>query len=250
MSEQLPGVPPAVAEALERLKDELTRLAGPNLAGLLLYGGLARGRYRPGQSDVNVVVLLHDASGAALSAVTPALREAWRAVGVDPLLMTPAEIPHAADAFPTKFLDIKNHHILLAGADPFSGLEISREQIRLRVEQELRNLLMRLRHRYVSAGSDAEVLTRTLVRAARPFALQLAALLQFVGKETPTTDRTAEVFAAAATAFGLEREPLARLAELRQNPALTADVPALYVGVLEAVARAADIADRTKEPPG
>ena len=48
------------------------------LAGLLVYGGLARGRYRPGKSDVNVVVVLREAGAAALAAIAPALRTAGR----------------------------------------------------------------------------------------------------------------------------------------------------------------------------
>jgi hypothetical protein len=249
MPEQLPGAPAAIAAALDRLKDELARAAGPNLAGLILYGGLARGRYRPGKSDVNVIVLLHDASAAALSAVAPALQTAWRAAGVDPLLLTPAEVRRAADAFPTKFLDIKNHHLVLAGADPFTSLEITREQIRLRAAQELHNLLLRLRHRYVAVGGDAAMLARALARAARSFALQLEALLRLAGKEVPAEDRSAAVFEATAAAFGLAREPLARLAELRQNPRPAGDLTTLYRGVLEAVARAVDIADKMKESP-
>ena len=49
---QLPGVPPMIVASLERLKDELLRVAGDNLAGLILYGGLARGRYRVGKGDM------------------------------------------------------------------------------------------------------------------------------------------------------------------------------------------------------
>jgi hypothetical protein len=249
MPDQLPGAPAAIAVALDRLKDELARVAGQNLAGLILYGGLARGRYRPGKSDVNVVVLLHDASAPMLAALAPALQAAARAAGVDPLLLTPAEVRRAADAFPTKFLDIKNHHIVLAGADPFTALEVTREQIRLRAAQDLHNLLLRLRHRFVAVGSDAGMLARALARAARPFALDLAALLQLAGKEVPAEDRSAVVFEAAAAAFGLKREPLARLAELRQNPRPAGDLSALYSGVLEAVTRAVDIADELKESP-
>lgn len=249
MLEQLPGVPAATAKALSSLKDELARVAGENLAGLILYGGLARGRYRPGKSDVNVVVLLHDVSAAALAAVAPALKAAWRAAGVDPLLLTPAEVPRAAAAFPTKFLDIKNHHIALAGADPFQDLEVSREQIRLRAGQELRNLLLRLRRRYITAGGDPGMLARALARAARPFALELAALLELAGKGAPAVDRTAAIFEAAAANFGLEREPLARLAELRQNSRPDGNLNALYRGVLEAIARAADIAEQMRESP-
>jgi len=55
------GAPAGVVAAIDRLREELAGAAGANLAGLILYGGLARGRYRPGRSDVNLIVLLHDA---------------------------------------------------------------------------------------------------------------------------------------------------------------------------------------------
>jgi hypothetical protein len=247
MSLQLPGAPAPIAGALDRLKDELSHAAGQNLAGLILYGGLARGRYRPGKSDVNVLVLLHDASAMALAAVAPALRTARRAAGVDPLLLTPTEVARAAGSFPTKFLDIKKYHVVLAGVDPFIQLEVTREQSRRQVEQELRNLLLRTRRRYVIAQGDGLLLSRALARAARPLALQLEALLQLSGKETPSVDRTADIFATAASVFGLNGEPLARLAELRQHSQPVGDLDALYRGVLEAIARADDAAEQMKE---
>src|SRR5262249_27175866 len=114
MPEQLAGAPATITAALTRLKQELANAAGQNFAGLILFGGLARGRYRPGKSDVNVLVLLHEASANALTAIAPALQTAWRAAGVEPMLLTPGEVPRAAQAFPTKFLDIKNHHVVLA----------------------------------------------------------------------------------------------------------------------------------------
>src|SRR6202521_4117339 len=104
----MPELPAVVAGVLTRLKDDLVRSAGANLAGLILYGGLSRGRYRPGKSDVNVVVLLRDASPASLAAIAPALRVARRSANVVPLILTPAEVRPAALVFPTKFLDIKD----------------------------------------------------------------------------------------------------------------------------------------------
>ncbi len=249
MPDPLAGVPAPVTQALDRLKEDLVRAAGPNLAGLILYGGVARGRYRPGKSDVNVLVLLNDASASALTAIAPALQTAWRSAGVEPMLLTPAEVPRAASAFPTKFLDIKNHHVVLAGSNPLAGLDVPQEHVRLRIEQAIRNLLLRLRHGYVRAGGDATTLARLLTQIARPFALELAALLQLAGKDVPEEDRSAAIFDAAATAWGLDRESLAHLAALRQDSRPAVDVAILYRGVLDALTRAADVADRMKESP-
>ena len=152
-------------------------------------------------------------------------------------------------AFPIKFLDIKSHHVVLAGADPFAGLEVPRELIRLRIEQELYNMLLRLRHSQVVAGKDVVMQVRTLTSLARPFALLLQSLLQLAGKSLPADDRSASVFDAAAAAFALERAPLAQLADLRQDAQSTGEPTLLYRAVLAAVARATDVARQLKEAP-
>jgi hypothetical protein len=245
MSQPLSAAPPAVAAALERLKQELVGAAGANLAGLILYGGLARGRYRPGKSDVNVVVLLNEVSAPALAAIAPALRKAQRAAGVAPMILTPAEVGPAAEVFPTKFLDIQDHHVVLHGANPFAGLVVPREQIRLEIGRQLRNLTLRLRRRYLLVLDDADQQAATLAGLARPLAIQLAALLRLAGKEVP--DRSAAIFRLAAETFDADSDALARLAALRDEGRLDGGAAALYSRLLPTLARFADAAERLKE---
>jgi hypothetical protein len=246
MPEQLSGVPAGVHASLSRLQQQLVQAAGKNLAGLILYGGLARGRYRPGRSDVNVVVLLHEVSAAELAAIAPALRAARRAAGVVPMILSPDEVRSAAVVFPTKFLDIQEHHIVLYGADPFAGLEVPREQVRLRIVQELRNLALRLRSRLLTSFDDHELQLTVLVRLARPLAVGLAALLRLAGKRMPEVDRTAAIFQAGADAFGVDRDALAQLAQLREGQAV-GDLVQLFARLLPVLAQLIDCAERMKE---
>src|SRR5262249_29135988 len=106
-------LPTLVTAALNRLREQMLGAIGDKLAGLILYGSLARGRYRPGVSDVNLIVLLRQATGDVLQAIGPSLREAARAIRVEPFLLTPQDLPGAALAFATKFFDIKDHHYVL-----------------------------------------------------------------------------------------------------------------------------------------
>ena len=131
--------PDEIRARISELCEELAQAAGANLRGLILYGGLARGRYRPGKSDINLVVLIKDASTESLSAIAPVLRAAWRAVRVEPFIIKSSEAERLAETFPTKLLDIQTHHIVLMGEDPFSGIDVSRKLIRLRIEQSLTN---------------------------------------------------------------------------------------------------------------
>jgi predicted nucleotidyltransferase len=242
----LPGAPKPVVAALEALTEALQREAGSDFAGLVLYGGLARGRFREGRSDVNVVVLLHRAGADVLGRIGPALRVARRAAAVEAMLMRPSEVPASAFEFPTKFLDIKRHHIVLAGEDPFSALEVPRVMVQLRIAQSLRNLLLRMRRHYAIAYDDPQSLKETLIDIARPLAIELLAMLYDGSHAVPESDQTAPVFAAAATAFDLDGRSLAALAALRAQTSKDdgkVDATSLYARILKLLAGLCERAD-------
>jgi predicted nucleotidyltransferase len=233
-----------VRRALERFREDITSAAGENLSGLILYGSLARGRYRPGKSDVNVAVLLRDTTTESLAAIAPALRAAWRSVQLEPFILNPSEIQRMSDAFPTKLLDIQDHHILLMGENPFVELKVSREHIRLRVEQELRNIALRMRRRYVSIFDDPLLLAAALANVAVSLKVELAALLRLAGKVLPPEPTSAAVLDAAAVEFHLDRDALARVAAMRRDSGPADDLTALYNRVLLSITRAVEIVDQ------
>jgi hypothetical protein len=242
------SVPAAVRAGLRKVIDDLSVAAASRLVGLVLYGGLARGRYYPGRSDINLVVVLDDVGIDVLTAIGPVLQAAWRSWRVEPFVLARGEIEAAAAAFPIKFLDIQTHHVVLFGDDPFLRVRVARDNVRLRVEQELRNLTLRLRRRFLGITDDTSELTRALTELARPLAVVLAALLTLAGKET-TEPGTSEILSAAADAFCLDGQALAQIAGLRQQTITEVDARDLYGRILTTLARAADIAACWKEAP-
>ena len=130
---------------------------------------------------------------------------------------------------------------MLAGADPFADIQASREQLRLRVEQGLRNSELRLRRRYLSIFDDTPALAATLADVAASLKIDFAAMLQLVHQDMPSEATSAAVLQAAAAAFELDREALARVAALRRDADPEGDLPALYNRTLATIARAAEI---------
>jgi predicted nucleotidyltransferase len=241
------AAPPDVQARLRQLCEELSRAVGPKLAAVVLYGGVARGRYRPGASDINILIILNEASAETLSAIAGPLRAAWRAVRVEPMVLTQEEVDRVAAVFPTKILDIQERRIVLHGQDPLAEVVIDKQHLRLRTEQELRNLALRLRRRYLAAYDDPTDLALALRRVARGLAVQFSMLLRLAGKPIPAEDRTADIYSASATAFGLDADALARLAALRQSTESDGgDVAAWYNRILATVGRAADYAGQMK----
>lgn len=236
--------PDEIRARISDLCKELGAAAGANLRGLIVYGGLARGRYRPGKSDINLVVLIDDASTESLAAIAPALRAAWRAVRVEPFIIKASEAGRLAETFPTKLLDIQTHHVVLMGEDPFTGINVSRKLIRLRIEQSLTNLALRLRRRYVSIFDDPRSLALALEQQAVPLKVEFAALLQLAGKGELSESTSAAVLEAAAAEFDLDREALLSMAALRRDAPTPEDLQALYNRALATIARAAEIVSR------
>ena len=245
----VPELPSQVAEPLGRYVRQLTSALGDRLVSLVLYGGLARGRYRPGVSDVNIAVVLREVTAQALEAAAPILRDAWREIRVEPMILAASEVPGAARAFSTKMLDIQKHHVVLFGQDIFHGLRVDPEEVRFRTEQELRNLAMRLRRRFVALYGDDGSLVEVLFESAVALRANLIAMLDLAGEPPPADETSAHVFAAAAPRFGLDAEALSRLAEIRairgaEAPAPQApeDVVRLYGQIMAVADAAADAA--------
>lgn len=238
-----PEAPARVLEALERLAAELSAAAGPNLAALVLYGGLARGSFRPGQSDVNVAVVLESAAPASLEPLAPALQVAWRAARIEPWIVARSELPRLAALFPSKILDLEARHAVLLGSDPFHDLAAPDDRVRFRAEQALRNLALRLRRRLIASAGDPDAQARWASEVARPLAAELAPLLRLAGAH-PGRDDTAELLAAAAKVFGLDEAALAELATARKAPGAIRDPADLLRRALTTVEAAAAAAQR------
>lgn len=217
MTDRLLDLKAAPAETRKRLADfrsSLQQAAGENLISLVVYGGLARGHYKPGSSDINVAIVLDNTDPASLRAIGPALAAGARSIGVVPYLLRDEELADASESFPLTLLEIRDGGVTIGGREVFKNLEVDRALIALRCEQELRNRLMRLRRRVALAGDDSLELFTVLRRNVVGVATDWRWLLMLKDKTTPEADDPRDLIRAATREFGLDPR-LERLANLR-----------------------------------
>lgn len=210
-AERLGKLPQPVRRRLDELKKSLESALGDELACLLIHGSAARGEYREGESDVDLVVVLKTASPASLAAIANPLQLARFAARAEAMILTESEIPRSADVFPLLYDDIRRCHVLLSGTSPFSGLVISDRHLRLRIEQELREAQIRLRRAVVDAQQADEPLAGALIRKIRQIRSPLRALVARRGREV--RDDLFEVIDEAAALYGVDAGPLRRVRE-------------------------------------
>jgi predicted nucleotidyltransferase len=180
-TEELAALEPGTRERLLELKGALESALGTNLVSLVVYGSAARGGYRPGQSDVDVILVLRDTSREALAKIANALQVARYAARIECMILVEGEIGASADAFPLLYDDVVRHHVVVHGSDPFAGLVVSDHWKRVRIEQELREALIRLRRAVVDAMGAKDAMAGAVIRKAKQIRAPLYALFQLQG---------------------------------------------------------------------
>src|SRR5436309_15526034 len=115
---------------VEQFAAEVARVLGERLVTLLLYGSWARGTHVPDRSDVNTLLICDGVDQALFDALRPLVRVWIRAGHPAPLILTEREWRESADAFPIEYEEMREAHRLLAGREPWPGIEVARGPLR------------------------------------------------------------------------------------------------------------------------
>ena len=233
------------ARDVERFAERLQAACGTNLVAVLLYGSAARGTYVKGRSDVNVLVVLRDASAEALRPAAPLLAD-WTKVGEPaPLVFSEAEWRASADVFPIEIEDMREAHRLLAGADVFAGLATDRADLRRELEREVRGKLLRLRTEYAAAAPSGKALAALLTGSASTFLTLFRATLRLAGRVPPSA--AAELVREAGEVAGMDAAAFDWVVGRMEGRAMPALEPydAVAVRYVDAIERLARFVDET-----
>ena len=241
------ALPKDAKDALAAFCEEVVEAAGDQLDAIILYGGITKGEYNEDTSDVNILLALKDINLEILDNIAPCVQHGRRDVRIAPMLLSDKDLKRSTDVFPIKFLDIKEHHTLLWGTDVLEALPIEQEHLRLRCEQELKNLNLRLRSFYIQRINRAERIEQTLVQILPPFLISMDALLYLKdGKHYVTKDA---IISATKDVLGLENKVLRTLLSIKlgQHEAKLDELRTIYESFMKIVDQAADIADQIEE---
>jgi hypothetical protein len=215
---------------LEQLTAKLEQAFGERLVSVVLYGSAAVGDHHPKFSDYNILCVLSEITRKELAAGEPIFRW-WREQGSPaPLLLSQSELANSTDCFAIEFLDIRQHHRILHGADVISTLVVDQSFYRAQVEHDLRAKLLRLRQKAAGMLSEPDQLRRLLADSVSTFCVLFRHALVLHGIEPPSRKR--EVVAAAAALFGLDAVPFEKLLDIREDQIKPRDIDPL--GLLDA----------------
>ena len=164
-----------------------------------------------------------------------AVREWTEGGNPPPLLMTIQEWRTSADVFPIEYADIRDSHIRLSGADPFDGIRIGAEHLRLQLEHELRSRKIQLREGLLVAGDEPEAVAALLTASLATFLTFFRAALRLAGRTVPR--ESAALIQAASELAGFDPSSVLAVERARRDSSQRSDLvqPPVLSGYLAAI---------------
>lgn len=222
---------------LDELVTQLRAAYGSRLVSVVLYGSAAGGEHIPKRSDYNVLVLLDSLAASSLGAASAVARVWHEAGNPPPMTMTHDEWRQSSDIFPMEYADILERHRVLHGSAPFDGIAVSRDDLRLQLEQQVMGKLLHLRQGALLAGTDGKRQLELLSASLSTLMVLFRAVLRLHG-ERAEGDNAAIATRAGALA-GFDPAPFTRaVRHVRGAEKLaTGDAGQVLNGYLTAVER-------------
>jgi hypothetical protein len=219
---------------LDELVSRLKEAAGKNLESVILYGSAARGDFRPGTSDLNLLCTLVSINLDELQRLGPVVRWWTREMREPaPLFFLAEELRLSTDVFSIESLDVKRSHRVLYGQDVVRDLEIPMNLHRVEVERDLRLLLLRLRQHALVAGRNEMELTAVLKKTISAAMTLLRHTLLAFGEEPPVAPT--DLFVRVAALSGADPEAFLAVHRTRESGGSTVDSFKSYDQYLKAL---------------
>ena len=213
--------PKRVREVLGKLSAELSEVLGADLVSIILYGSFGRGDKLETEHDVvNLMFVVRRVDCQSLDKIKDPILRAEKEIPLGTMTLTLEDLHSSCDVFPIKFHEMQLHHRVLWGADVLSELGISDDHLRLRCEQELKNLMLRLRAIYLHQSQTSQQLLDTLFDSARILLQGIGACLTVKTGIIP--EQHADLTDSFGAEFGIVIRVLHELLSLRES----AQVPA------------------------
>ncbi len=191
-----------IRRAFDRLADDCRRVFGDRFDAVAAY-------------DLDrAVVFATRITSEDLSALA-ALVEVWKRDGLrTPLLMTRDEFHRSLDAFPLEYQAMAARHVLVAGADPFTGMALRDEDVRRACEVQAKGHLIHLRQGWLEAAGHTDELAELLLESATPWRVLTENVARL--RDIDARDREA-LIGWVASVTGMSREFCAALFDLERQ---------------------------------
>lgn len=187
--------------------------AGAQLRSALLYGSVVGKHFVPGKSDVNILLVFDKVGLDLMRKLRGVFRNYTKDLRGHPVVLDMEYIEDSRDVFPMEFLEWKERHILILGDDFLSGLEVSLDNLRHELEENLRGKKLRLIQSYFEMEGRREGLQGFLQTTLPGFLVYIRNILRLIN--FPVSDDVPAMLTLLEERTGLKVSSVRRLYQCR-----------------------------------
>ena len=239
-----------VAEIRDSLCKALVNSFGDSLVSVIKYGstvGLDPGQPVSREQNLRVLIVVEQMDADLWNRASSAFDQIKGRANLFPMLMTVGNLHSSTDVFPITFLEMQRNYEVLHGKDVLQDLEIQKAHLRLRCEQELKNLHLRMQSTCLMHHATPRRLKNALTRNYESFLRAIGGAVCLTGGSVVGNEEA--LIETAIESFQLDRDTLAEVAS-----AVASDgqhdaewIRALYISMMSVVQAAADHIDQMQE---
>ena len=181
----LDWLPERIREPIDQAVGAIASGLGPKLVAVCLIGPAARDDRPLRGSHAELLVVSRNLDAATLADLAEGLAAPLRA-GLQIRTVTSAELASSVDVHALEIAQWRDHHLLLAGTDPFASLDIASADLRHEIERAIRSLSQRLRNRMLWCLATEQIRLDAVLRESLETLTMLAHhTLTLVGEAAP-----------------------------------------------------------------
>lgn len=237
------NLPGRVSDVLDRFTAGLKEIYDDGLVSVVLYGSAASGEFADKHSNLNILVVLKDASILSLARCADLVnRTEFKAI--NPIFMTESYIAESLDVFPIEFLDMKDNYRVLSGTDPLNGVSVDVRNLRFQCEHEIKAKIVILKQSYVKMGRDEAAKAGVLYKSVTSAIHILRNAIRIKGIAAPYDK--AGALRVIAKEFGLDVAGWQKILDARSGRARLGrdETEALFASFVADLEKAAALIDR------
>jgi predicted nucleotidyltransferase len=250
MKDKLNHLPHKSRSAIIGFTESLIEVFGDDLYSVFLFGSAARAalrgktsEFKEGASDINLTIILEKVTTRELNIILNSAGKFKKRGLAIPLIFRRGHIPSSLDTFPLEFSEMKQHHIVLYGADPLADAVIETKNLRYQCEVEFKGQLVQLRRGYLAAGEDREALTGLLSASVSSIMAACKGMAMLKGKTS--SESVTELLKQVQVDYSIDTGAIDEALKLKHDEAegSTATLEGLFDRYMGAIEKLANVVD-------
>lgn len=236
------NLPQGTKKTIADFTAKLKSVYEEDLLSVIVYGSAASGNFIERRSNIDLAIILNDASLPNLARSAALIRKRKFRV-INPIFFTEDYIRRSADVFPIEFLDMRDNHCAIYGRDILKDVEISTVNLRFQCEHELKAKLLGMRRFYLR-NTDKALLRQALFKYFTSCMHILTNLIRLKIKKRPQS--TEELLRSMSEELKIGTSSLAEIFSARDRQAQLShgDAVRLFTAFVSDLEKIVDAVDR------